>query len=477
MRWSRNGRCGDKSAGGTDRPVLIARRSARAQQIASVRARVENCPRDDQVGAGTFVGQAHDDGVFFDQDRYSAHVAGHDRVVLETGDRSGYRKAQFVVRPEQGDRVRGQVDQLGSGLRGGGDGHDHTFTDGLSGTERERWSVSGRMSAEALPHGGGSMSAPLHSVPFEPIDPMVDGRSGTRLKSRHRRQNSMRTLLAQPWWMLTALVAGLLVLQVAATIGEYAFLKSSLDYIFPAQDRRLRALIAVGMLIAYATVTFVVGHRLAVAKDAVDEATERSSGWRTFGPVGAVFTVVALGSLVFMAWRRADVLAAQAAAKAVTNAETAGSLLAMSPSTLPQQELDAIAQQAHDQVWASDFWFVTGVMVLLAAVSVAVGLAMHLILRAWLVAATEMRSDRWETKAAVADTARNAAQDTLRTRIAMREERGELAHRHRDALAQRFDHAREHARVYLTQRLGSAEATSHVLPSPADIEADRTPRP
>lgn len=319
------------------------------------------------------------------------------------------------------------------------------------------------------------MSASLHSVPFEPIDPMIDGRSGTRMKSRRRRQSALRTLIAQPWWLLTALMAALVVVQLAATIGEYAFLKSSLDHLFPSQNGQLRALIAVGMLIAYTTVTFVVGHRLAAAKEAVDEATEKSAGIRTFGPVGVAFALVAVGSLVFMAWRRADVLAEQAAAKTVSDAQKTGSLLATSTAT--HSELDELARDAYDSAWSGDFWFVTGVMVLLGAVAVAVGLAMHLLVRAWLVTVTEARAQRWDTKAGAADTARSAALDTLRTRIAMREERGELAHQHREALTQRFDHAREHARVYLTQRLGSPEATSHVLPSPADLEAYRSARP
>ncbi len=319
------------------------------------------------------------------------------------------------------------------------------------------------------------MSTSLHSVPSQPLDSLIDGRSGTRMRSRHRQQSSLRTLMAQPVWILTGLAAALVLLQVTATAGEYAFLRSSLDHILPDQQARLLTFIAAGMLIAYSVLCFVVGHRLAVAKEAVDEATERSAGLRAFGPVGVLFLIVALGSLVFLAWRRADVLAERAAAKTVTKAQQSANLL--TSSTMPQAELDEIARQAHDAAWWADFGFVTSVMVLLGAVSVAVGLALHLVTRAWLVTTAQMRSDRWATKAGAADTARNTAQDALRTRIAMREDRAELAHRHREAVAQRFAHAREHARVYLAQRLGSPDSTSHVLPTDADLAAGREPRP
>lgn len=319
------------------------------------------------------------------------------------------------------------------------------------------------------------MSSPVSSSAPEPLDQLLDGRSGTRLRSRRRHANSLAGLLAYPLWVLSLIAAALVTVQFVATVGEYAFLRSSLDHILPDQPARLLMLIAVGMLAAYSVLCFVVGHRLAVAKEAIDDGTEASSGWRAFGPVGALFLLVAVGALIFMAWRRADVLADRAAAVAVAKAQAGGDLLGA--QGLPSAELDAIREQAHQSAWWGDFWFVTGVMVLLGAVSVAVGLGMHLVMRAWNVAAVQARADRWTAKAGKADTARNAALDALRTRVAMREDRGELARQHRVAVAQRFDNAREHARVYLAQQLGSPEATTNVLPSPADIEAIEQSRP
>lgn len=317
------------------------------------------------------------------------------------------------------------------------------------------------------------MSVPVHPVPALPLDPMSDGRSVTRLKSRERHLTALRAMSALPLLLLTALIAALILVQAVPAIGEYAFLRSSLNLILPDQPARLLTAIAVGLLIAYSLLWFVVGHRLALAKEAQNEGTEKSAGWRAFGPVGVMFVLVALGSLVFMAWRRADVLAARAASVAIAKAKGANVL----GSVLPQEELDRIGEQAHGSAWAGDFIFVTGVMVLLGAVAVAVGLAMHLVVRAWLVVAIEARADRWNRKVGAADTARHAAQDALSTRISMREERGELAHHHHLALSQRFDHAREHARVYLAQKLGDPSMTTHVLPSPADAAQIESLRP
>lgn len=319
------------------------------------------------------------------------------------------------------------------------------------------------------------MSSPFSSSAPEPFDHLIDGRSGTRLRSRGRRVDSLAGLIAQPLWLLSLLAAGLVTVQVVATIGEYAFLRSSLDHILPDQPSQLLTLIAVGMLTAYSVLCFVVGHRLAVAKEAIDDGTEKSSGWRAFGPVGALFLVVAVGALIFMAWRRADVLADRAAAVAVTKAQAGVDLLGA--QALPSADLDAIRDQAYQSAWWSDFWFVTGVMVLLGAVSVAVGLGMHLVMQAWNVVAVQARADRWTVKAGTADTDRNAAQDALRTRVAMREDRSDLAQNHRAAVAQRFDNARSHARVYLAQRLGSPDTTTNIVPSPADIAAIEQSRP
>ncbi|MDV6305343.1 hypothetical protein R3P93_22490 [Rhodococcus cerastii] len=319
------------------------------------------------------------------------------------------------------------------------------------------------------------MSSPVNSPAPEPFDQLIDGRSGTRLRSRRRRMDSLAGLIAQPLWMLSALAAGLVTVQAVATIGEYAFLRSSLDHILPDQPSRLLMMIAVGMLVAYSVLCSVVGHRLAVAKEATDDGTEKSSGWRAFGPVGALFLLVAVSALIFMAWRRADVLADRAAAATVAKAQAGADLLGA--QTAPTADLDAIRDQAYQSAWWSDFWFVTGVMVLLGAVSVAVGLGMHLVMRAWNIAAVQARADRWIAKAGRADTARNAAQDALRTRVAMREDRSELAQNHRAAVTQRFDNARAHARVYLAQRLGSPDATTNIVPSPADIAAIEKSRP
>ena len=108
------------------------------------------------------------------------------------------------------------------------------------------------------------MSSPVSSSAPEPLDQLLDGRSGTRLRSRRRHANSLAGMLAQPLWMLSLIAAALVTVQCVATVGEYAFLRSSLDHILPDQPARLLMLIAVGMLAAYSVLCFVVGHRLAV---------------------------------------------------------------------------------------------------------------------------------------------------------------------------------------------------------------------
>ena len=296
------------------------------------------------------------------------------------------------------------------------------------------------------------------------------GLAASRSRLRSVNASALEGLCALPLAALATLGAGLVLVQSAATAAEFVFLRSSLALIMPEQPAALRSVISAGILLGYATLWFMVGHRLAAAQDAkIAGSTAKSGdGVRAFGVLGMLYAVLALLALGGLTWRRSSVLADREAAKARATADTGSGVLGGSASGGVDPAV--AAQKAHDSALISDALFVGGVMLMLAAVSVVVGAAFHLLVRAWRVVAAEKVAARAERTARVADTVRHRAHCDLLSRDRMREDRAVLAERYLDALNARFEHARRHARVYLAVRLGDPSMTSHIItdPEPSD---------
>lgn len=312
---------------------------------------------------------------------------------------------------------------------------------------------------------------PARTAPAADAPPTADGLAAARARMREVTATVLEGLCALPLRTLAVFAVVLSVVQATATGAEFVFLRSSLALIMPEQSAGLRSVISVGILLGYAVLWFVVGSRLAAAREAqiAGDTTTARAGVRAFGAVGALYAGLALLALVGLTWRRASVLADRAEAKARAAADTATGLLGDSSSAAADSV--SAAGAAHRSVFWSDALFVGGVMLMLAAVSIVVGFAVHLLAKAWRVVAAEAAADRAERRAHTADTARHRAHHDLLSRTRMREDREVLADRHLEALGRRFDHARAHARMYLAVRLGDPSSTSHIITAPPGTPA------